>query len=302
MKNKNLGFIAVIISGIIFGSMPLIVKTVYLNGGNAISVLFYRFFLSLPVLYLLVKKKKDVDIKVTKTELKNLILVSIFGFTPTALLLFISYNYISTGMATTLHFVYPSFVVIGSVLFYKDKPNLLKTLCVVFCTIGVILFTKNPGETSFLGVLIASISGVTFAFYILFVDKSGLKEMYLFKQSFYLCLISSVIVFIYSIITGTFTMELTLVGWLLSMLLSVFVSVGAVTLFQYGIKMVGPQNTAIFGTFEPITSVVIGVIVFDEVFDIRTLIGSIFIISAVVITAISEKSKVNSKNIETIKL
>ena len=294
MKNKNLGFIAVIISATIFGSMPLIVKTVYSNGGNAISVLFYRFFLSLPILYLIVKMKKDVDMKVTKTELKNLILVSIFGFTPTALLLFISYNYISTGMATTVHFVYPMFVFIGSVLFYKDKPNLIKALCVVLCTVGVVLFAKDPGKTSFLGILLAAISGVTFAFYILFVDKTGLKEMYLFKQSFYLCFISSVIVFTYSIITGTFTMDLTLTGWLLSMVLSVFISVGAVTLFQYGIKMVGPQDTAIFGTFEPITSVVIGIIAFDEIFDIRTLIGSIFIISAVVITAICEKSNVDA--------
>ena len=51
MINKNLGFIAVIISAIVFGSMPLLAKIIDLNGGNAPSLIFYRFFLSLPILY-----------------------------------------------------------------------------------------------------------------------------------------------------------------------------------------------------------------------------------------------------------
>lgn len=291
MKNKNLGFIAVIISAIIFGSMPLLAKLIYSNGGNSISLIFYRFFLSLPILYWLVKKNKSIDIKVTKLELKNLILVSVFGYSATALLLFISYNYISSGMATTLHFVYPIFVVLGSMIFYKDKPSLLKIICVLSCTVGVVLFSENTGSTSLLGITAAFISGITYSFYILFIDKSNLKDMHPFKLTFYLCLISSIIVFVYSLITKTFTMDMTLLGWLLTILLSLLVSVGAVSLFQYGIMTVGSQNTAIFSTFEPITSVIIGIMVFYEAFTLRTFIGSIFILAAVVITALSEGSK-----------
>lgn len=291
-KNKRLGFIAVIVSAIIFGCMPLIAKIIYSNGGNAISLIFYRFFLSLPILYWLTKKNKNVDIKITKLEFRNIVLVSIFGYSATALLLFISYNYISTGMATTLHFVYPIFVVLGSILFYKDKPSLLKIICVILCSAGVILFSNNTGSGSLLGIAAAFISGITYSFYILFIDKSGLKEMYSFKLTFYLCLISSVFVFIYSLITGTFTMDITILGWALTMLLSLLVSVGAVSLFQYGIKTVGSHNTAIFSTFEPITSVIIGIMVFYEVFSLRTFIGSAFILSAVIITALGERSKV----------
>ena len=297
MKNKNLGFIAVIISAIVFGSMPLLAKIIYVNGGNATSLIFYRFFLSVPILYWLVKKNKTVDIKVTKLELKNLILVSVFGYSATALLLFISYNYISTGMATTLHFVYPIFVVLGSIIFYKDKPSLLKIICVIFCTVGVVLFSENSGSISIFGILAAFISGVTYSFYILFIDKSNLKDMHPFKLTFYLCFISSIIIFVYSLLTGTFTMDMTLLGWILTILLSLSVSVGAVSLFQYGIMTVGSQNTAIFSTFEPITSVIIGILVFYETFTLRTFIGSVFILVAVVITAMAESSEVKSNRL-----
>lgn len=297
MEKKTLGFGAVIISAIIFGSMPLLAKTIYTNGGNAVSLIFYRFFLALPVLYLLAKRNKEEDIRVSKSELKYLILVSVFGYSATALLLFMSYNFISSGMATTLHFTYPIFVVLGGIIFYKDKPSVLKILCVVFCTLGVILFGNSDGGGSFLGIALSFLSGITYSFYMLFIEKSGLKSMSSFKLTYYLCAISSVFVFIYSLITGEFTIDITLLGWTLTLIMSLGVSVGAVTLFQYGIKHIGSQNTAIFSTFEPITSVIIGILVFKELFDFKTFIGSIFIIAAVIITAISE----SKKHTETIK-
>mgnify|MGYP000856627055 FL=1 len=291
MEKKGLGFAAVIVSAIIFGSMPLLAKTIYANGGNAVSLIFYRFFIALPVLFLIIKKSKEIDIRINKEELKSLILISIFGYSATATLLFLSYNFISSGMATTIHFTYPVFVVLGGMFFYKDKPHFLKVLCVILCTLGVVLFSNNEGGNSILGIALAFISGIRYSFYILYIDKSGLKTMSSFKLTFYLCAISSVFVLIFSLITGDFTIGMTPLGWTLTIVLSLSVTVGAVTLFQYGIKHIGSQNAAIFSTFEPITSVVIGILVFDEVFDFKTLLGSILILSAVIITALSERQK-----------
>lgn len=288
MKTSNKGLIAVIISAVIFGSMPLLAKIIYANGGNALSLIFYRFFLSLPVLFIIIKRNKKIDLKVTKEELKKLSIVSLFGYSATAILLFMSYNYVSTGIATTIHFVYPIFVVIGSIFFYKDKANFIKILCVFLCAIGVVFFSKDLRNNNLLGIIISFISGITYAFYILYIDKSNLKKMYPFKLTFYLCLISSIIVFTYCISTRTFTLNLTLIGWIAAIILSISTSVGAVTLFQLGIKIVGSQNAAIFSTFEPITSVVIGIIAFNEKFNISTFIGSILILSAVIITALNE--------------
>src|SRR5690606_35882274 len=148
-------------------------------------------FIALPVLYLIVKKNKEDDIKIDKKELKDLIIVSILGYSATAILLFMSYNYISSGMATTLHFTYPIFVVLGGIIFFKDKPNILKILCVIFCTAGVILFSNNDGGSSILGIALAFLSGITYSFYMLFLEKSSLKIMSTFKLTFYLCAISS---------------------------------------------------------------------------------------------------------------
>jgi len=55
--------------------------------------------------------------------------------------------------------------------------------------------------------------------------------------------------------------------------------------YQVGVKCIGPQNTAILSTFEPITSVILGILVYQESFSLRTLFGCLCILSSVVIVA-----------------
>ena len=124
MHKKHTGFLAVIISGIVFGCMPLMAKIVFKNGGNPINLAFWRFFISIFPLYIIVKRNKNVSLKLTKREIKQIILLGSVGYSGTAVLIYLSYNYISSGMATTLHFVYPILVIIGC--FIKKRSVKLK--------------------------------------------------------------------------------------------------------------------------------------------------------------------------------
>jgi drug/metabolite transporter (DMT)-like permease len=57
-----------------------------------------------------------------------------------------------------------------------------------------------------------------------------------------------------------------------------------VVLFQQSAFLIGGEGTSILSTLEPITSVIIGVVIFHEPFGIRLLIGTILVILASVIT------------------
>ena len=289
MNNKYKGILAVLVSAVIFGSMPLIARIVYAENGNALSLTLNRFLLSIPVLYFLIRKKGNENIKITKKELKKISLVGTFGYCSTALLLYTSYNYISTGTATTLHFVYPVLVILGGVVFFKDKPNAIKITSVILCVLGIFMFYNGDSQINIKGILIAFASGVTYSFYILYIEKSELKNMGTFKLTFYLSLISSVIMFIVCAITGKLALNMTYLGWILSLVLSVSVTLGGVCLFQEGIKLIGSQSTAVLSTFEPITSILVGILIFNEGFNFRTILGFIFIIIATLLIAVFEK-------------
>ncbi|SHE85133.1 EamA domain-containing membrane protein RarD [Tissierella praeacuta DSM 18095] len=288
MNTKLKGIFSVMISAIIFGSMPLMAKIVFNEGGNPTSLAFYRFLLIIPFLYILIKRNKEETLKITKEEFKKIILVGTIGYGATALLLYLSYNYIPSGMATTIHFVYPVFVILGCILFFKEKPNIIKIISVILCVLGVLMFYDGNGNINFMGIFLAFASSITFAFYTIYLDKSGLKEMNTVKLTFYLCSIAAVMMFIFSIITKTFTIHMNPLGWLMSLFLSLSVGLG-VNLFQIGIKIVGPQSTSILSTFEPITSVIIGVLILNESFGIRTFIGIGAILIAVILISIFDK-------------
>lgn len=294
MHRKYTGYVAVIISGIVFGCMPLLAKVVFMNGGNAINLVFWRFLIGIIPLYIIIKKNKNICLKLTKREIKQILLLGAVGYAGTAVTLFLSYNYITTGMATTLHFIYPILVILGCTAFYKEKISLVKLASVILCTAGIGLLYDGNSSGSIMGILLAFLSGITYAFYVIYIDKSGLKSMNPLKLTMYLSVVGSVVMFAFSLITGTFTVNITPVGWLFTSILAIVVALGAVSLLSVGIKLIGPQSASILSTFEPITSVIIGALVFSEKLGLRGFLACVLILTSVLLISISD-IKINRK-------
>ena len=98
-------------------------------------------------------------------------------------------------MATTLHFVYPVLVTVGCVLIFKEGITVKKVLALLCGAAGTLLFLKNfsAGSGSGAGIFLALLSGLFYSVHMIVMDKSGIKNMYYFKLSFYLCLFGAVL-------------------------------------------------------------------------------------------------------------
>ena len=271
------GSVYAVISAIIFGCMPIVAKYLYAEGCNPVSLVVYRYSLALPVLLILALReqgkdererkaagepsKRDSGMRITMSQLRQFIILST-GFSLTPILLFSSYNYISSGSATTIHFSYPVLVILASVFIFKEKAT----------------WTANGAA----GILLALASGVTYTFYMMYFERSTLKFMKPFKTNFYMSLVSAVMVFVLSLATGTFVLFHSIRGWAAAFGFSFMLIVVACVLFQLGIAMTGAQKTAILSTFEPLTSIVLGVVCFGEAVGIKTGIGVAFILASVI--------------------
>lgn len=294
MKEGVKGSLMMIASAILFGSMPLFVKTIYLGGANAISVVFYRNFLALPVLFLLMIKTCPKELRLHKEEIPKFLWVSFIGASLTPLLMYMSYNYIDSSMSTTLHYINPVIVFLILRIFYKEKINKIKALCLAACSLGILLFYTPGAKANLLGIALALASGVTFASYIVYLDKGGLSKMNPFRFSFYNALFCSFQLLFYAVATNSFTYKLTPKAWVLATVFSLGLTVGAVILFQQGVRRVGPQNTALLSTFEPLTSIFWGVLIFKEVFTFKTFLGTVLILSSALLLTIYEMKSLKS--------
>ena len=284
MNTRTKGLLATMISAVFFGFIPLFVKTICAGGGNSVSAAFYRFFLSVPILYIYLKAQ-GISMRVTRTEFAKIALITIFGYGGTAVLLFSSYNFIPSGMSTTIHFMYPVFTILGCMIFFKEKVSPLKLLCVALCFGGILLFYNGESGGSVLGMALSFLSGVTYAFYTIYLEKSGLQKMENLKLIFYMNTVAASMILVMALLTAQFTLRLTPLAWGTAVFFATATSLIGVLGYQIGVKCIGPQNAAILSTFEPITSVIVGVLVYREAFSARTLLGCLCVLSAVVIVA-----------------
>ena len=224
------------------------------------------------------------DFRVDGREFRKLFFCA-QGYCLTPYLLWSSYNYLPSGLATTIHFVYPVLVLLGSIIFYHEGLTGKKAVSCIFCVAGIICLCHMDGSISMTGFLIAFASGVTYTSYILLLDHCGLVNIHPYKLSFWLSAIGAVELLIISVLTRNFTLDIAPVGWFLTVIFALLAGAVASTAFQLGTKYIGAQSASMLSTFEPLTSVLIGILVYHEVMTGRTAVGIAAILLSVIIVS-----------------
>lgn len=295
MKLK--GIVLTMLSSITFGfAFTLGPMTYGAGGSNPVTLTFLRNFLSLPFLLLIVLFLK-VDLRVTKNQLKNLAILGFIGNSITTLLLNIAFAHIDVGIVTPIHFTYPIFVTLGCVLFFHEKLSKQKIIALVIAMSGIgCFFIESLNSASFnsstlIGLILAVASGAFYAFYIIFMDKSGLKSESPFKITFYVAIASSIGIFFYGISTNQLVLSsLTTKSWIISAVFAFLCTVVALSLLQVGIKHIGASEAAVISTFEPITSVIFGILLLNEKITPIKIIACILIFSGVLILSFAKNN------------
>ena len=284
------GYFLVILSAVIFGCMPLMVKGIYADGLNALSVVFLRNLLSMPVVAL-IAFCQNKTLKISPKALPEVAYTGLMGSCITPVLLFSSYFFMASGTATVLHFVYPAAVVLGGVLFYREKVTRGNLISMLICLGGMSLF-YTPGEPlDWRGVLLAVVSGFGYAAYILKLSHFRHREITGFLLNFYFFLVNSAAMLVVCLIGGIPMFPKTAEVWGLCFGFAVAVNVCAVAMFQGGTRIIGGQQAAILSTMEPITSVFVGILVFREIMTVRTAIGSALVLLASVLIVALDSGK-----------
>lgn len=286
-KKKRTGYLLVIASAVIFGSLPVMVKGIYAQGVNSLSVILLRNLLSAPLAGLIAFCRHKT-LKIPAAAFPSVALVGIMGCCVAPLLLFSSYFFIGAGIATVFHFIYPAVVVLGGMLCYRERMNPGHVLSVVLCVVGVCLF-YTPGEPlDWRGSTLALLSGVAYAAYILLLAHFRHRQITGYLLSFYIFAINAAVMLVVCLALDMLTLPTTLTGWGLCLLLAVAVNVCAVAMFQQGTVLIGGPQASVLSTLEPITGVLVGVLVFRETMSVLGGLGSVLVIGAGLLIVLSD--------------
>ena len=276
----------VLISGVVYGLQPLMVAYGYEQGANAAVIVAARYgAVALILLPFVIRKSNNREVIVRHWKgMLGLCLAS----AATPILLYGSYSYIVTGISTSLHFMYPAFVALLSILFFHDRPSVRKLVCTGLCLTGMLLIlSASSGKMSVIGILLALGSSLTWSLYIVWLDKLDLKDV---TSEQLLCFVEGgaalLIAAVYAPQLGKSVGAMSSVGLLYVAFISVVIGLFGTIFFSLGVRRTDAQTSAIASTLEPIVGIAVGIAVLGEAFSICTLLGAMFIVSAVVLLTI----------------
>ena len=275
------GYIYTALSAIIFGLMPLLTKIIIARGATSLTIAFFRVFYVTIVLFFVLKIKK-IDMHLERRELLSAMLTSIFGSGLTIIILNESYNYVDTGIATSLHFLYPLFVAILCCFFYGEKIKKKQIISLSFALVGIICF-MSKGNGSLFGYFLAISSGLTYAFYLVKMDKTGLVKMNALKLSFYLALFTTIEIFTINLFMQDVVFKMDAIAYALLLVLALSSSFLATVLLQEGVLLLGSTRASFICLLEPVTSMIVGILFLGEALTLNKGLGGLAIIISLII-------------------
>lgn len=280
---RTIGICAGIIAGVSYGTNPLFAKPLLESGVPVLVMLFFRYGISALLLagWMLLKREPF------RVEGRELSLLAVLGllFACSSLFLFISYEFIPSGLATTLVYLYPVFVALIMVLlrFYPSW----QTWISIAATFGGILLLSQPSgaaQIKPLGILLAVGSALSYAFYLVIVNRSKrIKHVSEHTLTLYALLTGTALfASIRAVQGGSFIEGVNCPGdWANLIGLALVPTMISMLTLAISSRLIGPTKTSVLGVFEPLTAILIGTLLFGEPLTMKMGLGIAVCVAAV---------------------
>ena len=284
------------ISSMSFGFSPLFSLALIGAGLSDFDILSYRWLIAGTVLMIYAFcKKKSLRLN-SFDEAWKIVLLSILRAL-TSVTLLIGYVNISSGIASTINFMYPVIVTLCMVLFFGEKRSLIDYLAIAASIFGVYLLASGDsimveGGNTKLGLTCSLISAFSFAAYYIVMKQVKADKIEVVKFTTWIMMLSAVYFIIGAFISdGKLTIVTDARSWLNILGLGLWSTMVSNITGVKGNRRIGPTMTSILGALQPMTAVVLGVLFLNEHLYTRSLIGCIIILVAVTIIVLHQKNR-----------
>ena len=292
-RNTILGYIAGIVTGVTYGLNPLFAKPLLEMGVSIDTMLSFRYLLAVLILGVWLVARKE-SLRVNAAQTVRLVILGIL-FALSSATLFLSYNYIPAGLATTIVFLYPVLVALIMV-FLKVYPTWQVWLSIILTFAGVIILSLPSSGVSFnaVGLLLAGASALVYAMYLIIVNRSRrLRTVSNHVLTFYALLFGSMLFLGHGLSSGGDLLA-GVHGWLCWLCLfglAIFPTLMSLLCLAASTRLIGATKTSVLGVAEPVTAIAVGCIFFNESLTLNVITGVAITLFAVTFMALTDRKR-----------
>lgn len=286
------GIFLAILAGATFGLIPLFAIPVIKDGVDYNTVIFYRFLLgAVGMLAVLIYRQNSLRINFSDAWRISILA---FIYVICAITLFKSYEYIASGISTALIYTNPIWCALIGVTFLRGETEGRSQwgiwLPLLMSVLGVAMlsgaFTQG-GDIAFVGILLGLTSGIGYAIYLVAMPRLSIRKMPSLKLNFYIFLFAAFFQFLYCLTMGGGVEPIHCSDCFISlMLLGLIPTAFSNICVTMALRLVDTTIVAILGGFEPLTAMIVGILVLGEPYDAFTITGGILVLVASTIITI----------------
>ncbi len=279
-----MGYVAGIAAGVSYGTNPLFGKALMESGVPIMVMLFFRYGIAAILLALWMLCRKET-FRASRRELGLLVLLGLF-FAGSSITLFCSYEFIPSGLATTLIYLYPVFVALIMV-FLRIYPSWQTWLSIAATFSGILLLSAPSGNVQIRlpGVLLAIGSALCYSFYLVIVNRSKrIRKASEHKITLYSLVTGAILFAVIRSVQGGEMLEGidSASDWANLVGLAIVPTMISMLTLAMSSRYIGPTKTAVLGVFEPLTAILIGTLMFGETLTAKMAVGIAICVAAVI--------------------
>ena len=278
-----------ILSMVIFGTIGVFVR--YINLAPSEIALVRGFIGSLFLLAIVLFSKQKLYWVNVKKNIPILLLSSL-ALAGNWIFLFQAYKHTTIANAALSYYFAPVLVVAMSPIILKEKVSLKKSICICIAMLGMFFIIQSSGSggsenNHLLGIFYGLIAAVFYA--TLMLANKFIKDINDVETTLLQLVLAVMILAPYVFITEGVTL-FKVNGFSLFCLIVLGVIHTGIGFFLFfsGMKELQGQSIAALSYIDPITSVLVSIIIFNENMTLAQIIGAILLLGS---TVISEKTK-----------
>lgn len=269
-------YLELVIASFIFGSLGVFVKILNLP---PTTFAFFRLAIPTLVLFLFLSFKR---VRLFKGKVKWMLIASTINAVR-LLLWFIAYTLTTISSATLSGSIGPAFIFIYSAIFFKEKLTPLKWFLLIMAIVGIfILYSNQPitlSNNTFVGMSLALLSSALYNLTVIIFKKESLNyspSETIFYQNFVGAFLFLPFLFINKPFPDIFQISLASFS-------SFLVGVVGFALYFSALRKASPAGVSL-ATFDTVTAIGFGVLIFKDQLTINMIIGGILILLASFLT------------------
>ena len=290
------GIFYAILSSASFGFSPLFSLGLIAVGLTNFDILSYRWGIAGLVLMVYAFCKRKTLLPNSFEEVWKIVLLSALRAI-TSVTLLIGYANISSGIASTINFMYPVIVALCMMFIFGEHKSYIDIGAIAVSIFGVYLLASGDslvveGGNTTLGLACSIISAFSFAAYYILMKRLRADKIEVVKFTTWVMILSAVYFIVAAVIfEGSLTMIPDGQSWLLVLGLAIWSTMVSNFTGVKAVRRIGPTLTSILGALQPVTAVILGVAFLNEHLYLKSFIGIILILTAVTVVVMHQKTR-----------